>query len=438
MKILVIDDDPAIRQSLQLVLRRSGYECILASNPTQAIEAVRTTEPDLALMDMNFTASVSGEEGLELLRRTKVLAPDMPVILITAWGSIPLAVEGMRLGAADFVTKPWVNAELLRRISTILSLKTPQAQKAPTDDFDRSGIIGNNEELQAVLAMAARVAPTDASVLILGENGTGKELIAEAIHRNSQRRDKPFVKVNLGGVSQSLFESEMFGHKKGAFTGAIADRVGRFELADGGTIFLDEIGELDLGSQVKLLRVLQEHTFEPLGDSRTRRTDVRVICATNASLEQMVKEKTFREDLFYRINLITLTLPSLRRRSDDIPALVDYFAGKASARIGRKAPRFTAAALRRLSALPFPGNVRELSNLVERILILSAGPVIDEADLAPCLPVAQPQNDQSLESIENQRILDAMRRSGDNVTKAAALLGLSRQALYRRLQKMNN
>lgn len=327
--ILIIDDDSAIRSSLSFMLKRAKYEVQAVPGPKEAMEAVRSITPQLILMDMNFSLSTDGAEGLLLLKQVKLFCPDVPVILMTAWGSIPLAVQGMRAGAFDFITKPWNNAALMQRIETALELTEKEeaagVSVTEAEDFDRSHIIGKSKALEAVLATVKRVSRTSASVLVTGESGTGKELIAEAIHLNSPRRNQPFVKVNLGGISQTLFESEMFGHKKGAFTDAVTDRKGRFELADKGTIFLDEIGELDLSCQVKLLRVLQEQTFEPLGESRPRKVDVRVVCATNANLEQMVREHTFREDLFYRINLITVHLPALRERREDIPLLARHF-----------------------------------------------------------------------------------------------------------------
>lgn len=309
--ILIVDDDAAVRLSLKLLLSRNGFETCEASSPKEAMTVVRTTTPRLVILDMNFSRTTTGEEGLVLLRQIKIFHPTVPVILITAWGSIPLAVEGVRAGAFDFITKPWDNQALLQRVNVALDLSTPAVEQ-DKDGFDASFIIGRSPALLNVLDTVRRIAATDAPVLIMGENGTGKELIAEAIHRNSQRKDKQMVKVNLGGISSSLFESEMFGHRKGAFTGAVADRKGRFAIADGGTIFLDEIGELDLNCQVKLLRVLQEHTYEMLGDSKPLHSDIRAICATNADLPAMVAAKTFREDLFYRINLITVTLPPLR------------------------------------------------------------------------------------------------------------------------------
>ena len=285
--------------------------------------------------------------------------PEVPCILMTAWGSIDLAVQGMRAGAFDFITKPWDNGVLLDRIETAIKINNASPATQP---IQSSPIVGTS--LSGILATVARVAPTNAPVLITGESGTGKELIAEAIHRQSQRANGPFVKVNLGGISTSLFESEMFGHKKGSFTDAKADRIGRFELAKGGTIFLDEIGELSLASQVKLLRVLQDQTYEVLGDSQTRRTDVRVVCATNADLRTMVEEKTFREDLFYRINIINLHLPPLRDRREDIPLLVNHFLRLACEANGLPLVTVSTEAIGYLQTLPFPGNIRELKNLV--------------------------------------------------------------------------
>ena len=288
--ILIIDDDKAVRLSLSVLLKRAGHEVIAVDGPAGALSAARTlTGVSLIIMDMNFSRATTGSEGIELLRQMKILLPEVPVILITAWGSIPLAVEGMRHGAFDFITKPWDNRLLLQRVETALTISLPDTTPLSAD-FDRDGIIGNDRALAELLDTARRVAATDAPVLILGENGTGKELVARAIHRNSRRAASPFVMVNLGGISQSLFESEMFGHVKGAYTDAGADRKGRFEMADKGTIFLDEIGDLDPACQVKLLRVLQQHTFERLGESTPRTADFRVIAATNADLPAMVAE----------------------------------------------------------------------------------------------------------------------------------------------------
>lgn len=394
-------------------------------------------------MDMNYTRSTTGEEGLELLAKVKVLAPEVPVILITAWGSIHLAVQGIRAGAFDFITKPWNNLALLESIRTAIQVQesSTAADAAPKSPFRRDKIIAKSPLLEPGLQTVSRIASTHAPVLITGESGTGKELIAEAIHENSERKDRPFIKVNLGGISLSLFESEMFGHKKGAFTDAHYDRKGRFELADGGSIFLDEIGDLDMVSQVKLLRVLQDHTFESLGDSRPKQVDTRIICATNRNLPQMVQQGEFREDLFYRINLITVQMPALRERREDIPLLVEYFARQQARQNGLEPVEISAEAMEYLSRLPYPGNVRELKNFVERTILVSQQPHLTEVDFKNQyveIAVKTGGHDtsvHSLEEIEKQMILRALELYGGNLSKVATALGLSRQAVYRRLEK---
>ncbi|MBR2243021.1 MAG: sigma-54-dependent Fis family transcriptional regulator [Prevotella sp.] len=468
--ILVVDDDKNIRLSLKLILERNEYEVALAEGPKEAMQIVRNTlAVELVLMDLNYTRATDGEEGLTLLKQVKVFRPDLPVILMTAWGSIDLAVQGMRAGAFDFITKPWDNGVLLDRIETARSL-TPnpsprgegskytqeqnQAVRVTTPLSPWRGVGG--EALSGILATVARVAPTNAPVLITGESGTGKELIAEAIHRQSQRANGPFVKVNLGGISTSLFESEMFGHKKGSFTDAKADRIGRFELAKGGTIFLDEIGELSLASQVKLLRVLQDQTYEVLGDSRTHRTDVRVICATNADLRAMVEEKTFREDLYYRINIINLHLPPLRDRREDIPLLVDHFLRMTCE--ANNLPLITASteAIGYLQTLPFPGNIRELKNLVERALLMKDPPpttpceggewLLTATDFqnsytsvqrlsTPLSPWREAGGEASLSSMERNAIAACIAKHNGNLSLVAKELGISRGALYRKIEK---
>lgn len=442
--ILIIDDDSAIRSSLSFMLKRAKYEVQAVAGPKEAIDAVRANQPQLILMDMNFSLSTNGEEGLTLLKQVKIFCPDVPVILMTAWGSIPLAVQGMQAGAFDFITKPWNNAALMQRIETALELtaKDQPSPDATDNDFNRSHIIGRSKALMGVLATIQRVAHTGASVLITGESGTGKELIAEAVHLNSTRRQQPFVKVNLGGISQSLFESEMFGHKKGAFTDAVSDRKGRFELADKGTIFLDEIGELDLSCQVKLLRVLQEQTFEPLGESRPRKVDVRVVCATNANLEEMVREHTFREDLFYRINLITVHLPALRERREDIPLLVRHFTECCCRNNKLPETRVSDDALEYLSRLPYPGNIRELKNLVERTVLVCGKDLLTAADFKSQYHPSQTEtatisNTQglTLEELEKQTIIQTLEKYDNNLSQVAHALGISRAALYRRLEK---
>ena len=462
--ILIVDDDKNIRLSLKLVLERNGYEVALAENPKEAIQVIRTVPAvNLVLMDMNYSLSTDGEEGLTLLRQIKVFRPEVPCILMTAWGTIDLAVQGMRAGAFDFITKPWDNGVLLDRIETALKLSSmPKLQangnsdKTPTprntkSEKGRYGIIGDSPYLMNVLDTVARVAPTNAPVLITGESGTGKELIAEAIHKQSRRASGPFVKVNLGGISTSLFESEMFGHKKGSFTDATADRIGRFELAEGGTIFLDEIGELSLASQVKLLRVLQDQTYEVLGDSHTRTADVRVICATNADLRAMVGEHTFREDLFYRINLINLHLPPLRERREDIPLLVKHFLSDACAVNGIMSTTVSAEAIAYLQTLPFTGNIRELKNLVERALLMKNPEknILDVEDFQTLAASSVNRGEKgslksdfnagmegvSLSSLERNAIAACIAKHNGNLSLVAKELGISRGALYRKIEK---
>lgn len=438
--ILIVDDDKAIRQSLALILKRKGYETLQAENPQEALSFLRERKFQLVIMDMNYTLSTTGEEGIHLLRQTKIFQPETPVILITAWGSIELAVEGMRYGAFDFITKPWNNLLLLQRIETAISLSSePDKPNEDSSNFDRCGFIGKNPQIEDLMKTVERIAPTNAPVLILGENGTGKELIANAIHKNSLRKDAPFVMVNLGGISTSLFESEMFGHSKGAFTGAVSERKGRFEMADKGTIFLDEIGDLSQDCQVKLLRVLQQHTFERLGESRARKTDIRAICATNADLTRMVKEHTFREDLFYRINLITLRIPPLRERRDDIPLLVRHFIESAASSHNIPQPEISSEAMDYLVRLPYPGNVRQLKNMVERAVLMCVGNRIEKSDFEflgeeqATIPTSV--SGATLEDLEKTAIMEALQKYDGNLSKVATALGITRQSLYRKIEK---
>lgn len=448
--ILIIDDDAVVRSSLGFLLKRAGLESEAVASPEEALSVVRRKMPRLILMDMNFTLTTTGEEGIRLLKQVKVFCPDVPVILMTAWGSIALAVQGMQAGAFDFITKPWNNLVLLKSIRTALEIseqkkigQTPLDRNEADHKFHFDKIIGRSAALMEVLGTVARIAPTNASVLITGESGTGKELIAEAIHLNSRRAKEAFVKVNLGGLSQSLFESEMFGHKKGAFTDAYIDRTGRFETANQGTIFLDEIGELELACQVKLLRVLQDQTFEVLGDSRPRKVDVRVVSATNRDLPGMVVDRAFREDLYYRINLITIHLPALRQRREDIPLLVRHFADKQAEINGLPKVEFASDALTYLQRLPFPGNIRELKNLVERTMLVSGKSRLEAADFEEqYMPSPITGNSSvsslsglTLDELEKQSIIHALEMHGGNLSHAAMALGISRAALYRRLEK---
>ncbi|KUG08105.1 sigma-54-dependent transcriptional regulator [Solirubrum puertoriconensis] len=455
--ILIVDDDIAVRTSLGLLLKQAGYATKAVGTPDDALRVVRETPPQLVLMDMNYSMATTGEDGLRLLGQVKEIAPQVPVILITGWGSISLAVEGMKAGAAEFVTKPWNNDSLLQTIRTVISLAEahaahPDDEVSPTRrqldrQYNFKNIVGQDAQLLQVLRSVGQVAATDASVLIEGESGTGKELIAEAIHLNSHRRNKPFVKVNLGGISASLFESEMFGHRRGAFTDAKADRQGRFEMANGGTIFLDEIGELDMGSQVKLLRVLQDRTYEVLGDSRSRSLDIRVICATNRDLAQEVREGRFREDLFYRINLITVRLPALRERPDDIPLLAQHFINNLRTAYNRHALKVNTRALHWLRDQQLPGNIRELKNLVERAVLVSGkdelGPEEFQAQAQRTTAKAVVPGElpavgmMTLDEMEAQMIRKTVDFYAGNLSRVAKALGLSRGALYRRLEKFN-
>ena len=437
-----------------MLLKQSGHTARSASTPEAALAVLADGGIDLVLQDMNYSRSTSGEEGMLLLRQIKGAHADVPVILITAWGSIALAVEGVKAGAADFVTKPWSNQHILRSIETAVRLaegagETDPEQKPPGREeldrrFDFAGLLGDDPQLRRILDLIGRVGPTDASVLITGESGTGKELVAEALHRNSRRNEGPFVKVNLGGVSSTLFESEMFGHVRGAFTDARADRAGRFEVARIGTIFLDEIGELDLASQVKLLRVLQDRTYEVLGSSRTRTVDVRVISATNRDLALAVREGGFREDLLYRLNLISIRLPSLRERSTDIPLLARHFLDSCATAYGRGKMELTEVATRWLQQQTWPGNVRQLKQTIERAVLVVDGQRIDRANfetLARLEPgdagggALPAPGSMTLDQLEREMISSCMKHYRGNISHVAEALGLSRAALYRRLEK---
>ena len=458
---LIVDDDLAIQTSLKLLLKQAGYPAQAVATPAEALAVMRESPPRLVLMDMNFSLATTGADGLALLHEVKAVAPRVPVILITGWGSIELAVAGMKAGAAEFITKPWHNEALLQTIRTVLAVHEAPSETEPAEaparqrrqldqQFQLKDIIGQDARLLHVLRQVGQVAATDAAVLIEGESGTGKELIAEAIHRNSHRARQPFVKVNLGGISSSLFESEMFGHRRGAFTDAKADRVGRFELANGGTIFLDEIGELELASQVKLLRVLQDRTYEVLGDSKPRRLDIRVIAATNRDLAELVAQGRFREDLFYRINLISVRLPALRERPADIPLLTQHFIAQLRATYQRPALKVGPRALHWLREQALPGNIRELKNLVERAVLVSGheelgpedfqanaqpGPARPPAGHGPAAGELPAPGSMTLDEVEAHMIRQSLAHYEGNISRVAKALGLSRGALYRRLEK---
>lgn len=448
--ILIIDDDIAVRTSLLLLLQGEGMAARDVSSPNEALAFLHHNTPSLIILDLNFSMETSGEEGLHLLGQVRKISPSVPVILITGWATIELAVRGMKAGANDFINKPWNNDHLLRSINTLLNLqekKTERLSRSKLDDrYEFRQIIGEDPGMLDILKTIGHVAATDASVLIMGESGTGKELVAEAIHLNSLRKNKPFVKVNLGGISTTLFESEMFGHIRGAFTDAKMDRIGRFEMANKGSIFLDEIGDLDPGSQVKLLRVLQDRTYEILGSSRTKVVDTRVICATNRDLTEMVDKGIFREDLLYRINLITIRLPALRERAGDIPLLVNFFVDNLREIYGRPRLTVTREAMKWLQQLPLPGNIRQLKNLVERTILVTKKEELGVHDFQLQLEtggrkktaISLPEpGSLTLEEMEIQMINKAMEFHKSRITRVAKSLGITRSALYRRLQKYN-
>jgi len=446
--ILIIDDDIAVRTSLLLLFKSEGYEAMDTPLPGEALTIIKKQNPELIILDLNFSIDTSGDEGLDLLGKIKKINPAVPVILITGWGSIELAVKGMKLGANDFINKPWSNAHFLQSVKTLIDLQDKKVEHRTRKQLDGKynfqHIIGEDPKILDILETIGRVAETDASVLVMGESGTGKELIAEAIHHNSKRRNKPFIKVNLGGISTSLFESEMFGHIRGAFTDARFDRMGRFEMANKGTIFLDEIGDLDASSQVKLLRVLQDRTYEVLGSSRTKTVDVRIVCATNKNLNEMISLTTFREDLLYRINLITINLPALRERPKDIPLLVNFFIDNLKEIYNRPTLTVSAGAMKWLQTLPLPGNIRQLKNLVERSILVSKKDILDIEDFRSQLELSPVKKGNlqlpgvgtlTLEQVEVEMIKRALEYHKNKITKAAKSLGLTRSALYRRLDK---
>jgi len=451
--ILIVDDDFSVATSLSLLLKQAGYSPQTAANPAEALEKLARENFALVLQDMNFSRKTTGEEGLELLKKIKAQKPQLPVILMTAWGSIALAVKGVQAGAADFITKPWSNEQLLQAVKTALGLAAARSS-SPTEKsltreeldarYDFRQLIGSDSKFLKILEVIGRVSPTDASVLITGESGTGKELIAEAIHRNSSRKNAPFVKVNLGGISATLFESEMFGHLKGAFTDAKFDRKGRFELANGGTIFLDEIGDLDLNCQVKLLRVLQDRTYEVLGSSVSRSADVRVISATNRNLLEMIEQGEFREDLLYRLNLIAIHLLSLRERRNDLPLLAQHFLQNIGHVYRRNDLGLRDSAIKWLQGFAWPGNIRQLKQVIERTVLMSNKEILEVDDFALAMQMQQDTGSKdalpavgsmTLDEMEKAMIIKAMQQYENNITRVAEALGLSRAALYRRFEK---
>jgi DNA-binding NtrC family response regulator len=449
--ILIVDDDVAVLESIAFLLKQNSYDSCKLDSPENIIQVIQDKQIELVILDMNFKVETTGEDGLRVIKTIKESFPEIPVILITGWGHMSLAIEGMKAGASDFLNKPWDNKHLIDAIQSALKLVNKETHQQIVKreelekNFNFSKIVGNDPKLLEVLQIVSRVSKTNASVLITGESGTGKELIAEAIHFNSDRSKNAFVKVNLGGLSDTLFESEIFGHKKGAFTDAYHDRKGRFEEADKGTIFLDELGELDLRSQVKLLRVLQERKFEVLGSSKTQNADVRVICATNKVLTEMVKMGTFREDLLYRVNLITLHIPALRDRKEDIPLLANHFLNNLKELYNRNNLEIAKSAYNWLKELPFYGNIRELKNLVERTILISEKETLEIEDFKKHIEDSVKRNvdkskipgvgEISLEELEIEMIKKAMKFHSNKIIQVASSLGISRNALYRRLEK---
>ncbi|MBO9663919.1 sigma-54 dependent transcriptional regulator [Dokdonella sp.] len=450
--ILIADDQRDIREALRLLLKAEGIGCVAVDGPAAAIEAARKQRFDAALIDLNYTRdTTSGAEGLDLLRELKKLDGELPVVAMTAWGTIDVAVEAMRLGAGDFIEKPWDNQRLVNVVGNQLALGKARrnerrlaAENALLRAGDDEEFIAASASMRALLATLQRVAPSDANVLVLGENGTGKGVIARKLHEASRRSAASFVKVNMGGIPESVFEAEMFGHVRGAFTDAKSDRIGRFELADGGTLFLDEIANIPPAQQPKLLRVLEDGELERVGSSRTLKVDVRLVSATNADLAADVARGAFRKDLMFRLNTVELRLPPLRERGEDIAQLAQSFLARYAARYQRDGLHFAPSALRALQNYAWPGNVRELSHVVERAALMADATQLDEDMLSLKPPAPHDINGAAalaasesltVEQAEERMVRQALERTSGNIQRAAALLGLSRPSLYRRLQK---
>lgn len=444
-RILIADDQEDILTALRLLLKAEGFAVDRAGSPAEVLSALDKREYDVLLIDLNYTRdTTSGVEGLDLLARVLSADPMLPVVVMTAWGTVDLAVEAMRRGAKDFIQKPWDNAHLLATVRAQASLSAAlrkgarlEAQNRLMTNDRRPVMIAESAAMQPVLAMIGRVGPSDANVLITGEPGTGKEVVARTLHAISNRSAQPMVTVNMGGLAEGVFESELFGHVKGAFTDAKTDRVGRFELAEGGTIFLDEIANLPFALQSKLLRVLETGEMERVGSSRTRRADVRVLSATNANLHAESADGRFRQDLLYRLNTVEIHLPPLRDRKEDILLLAHAHLKAMAQRYRKQVRGFAPAALQALTSHGWPGNVRELMHVVERAVLMAADDSISPGDLALRAPaaIAGKIDEMSLEEVEELLIRKALARHGGNVSHAAEALGLSRSALYRRLQR---
>ena len=442
--ILVVDDDPDVLTAVRLLLKTEVKEVITEKNPENLRWHLNKDHFDLILLDMNFTSSIhTGNEGLFWLNEIKKLKTDSAVIMITAYGDIDLAVRSLKEGAADFVVKPWHNEKLISIIKDALKRKESKTSLTPgfhSDSIIGRELIGESEAMQQIFYKVEKIAPTDANILILGENGTGKDLVAKAIHQQSLRADKPYVKVDVGALTESLFESELFGYKRGAFTDAREDRMGRFETANGGTLFLDEIGNISLQQQAKLLNVLQNRQINRLGSNEAIAIDIRLICATNVSLSELANENRFRKDLIYRINTVEIVMPPLRKRGNDILLLARHFSRLYCNKYIKPELEFDNKAIEKLMSYHYPGNVRELQYTIERAVIMADEDVLQPNDLifSPIESAAASDNEpeeMKLSTIEKNTILKVIEKNNGNITKAAKELGLTRTALYRRLSK---
>ncbi|MBL0883171.1 MAG: sigma-54-dependent Fis family transcriptional regulator [Chitinophagaceae bacterium] len=441
-RILVVDDDTDVLTAVRLLLRTEVKEVTIEKNPEQIPSLLARNAYDLVLLDMNFNASINtGNEGMYWLKRVKEIQPATAVIMITAYGDIDLAVRSLKKGAADFVVKPWHNEKLLLTLETVIAGKGKKAAAVSGQMSNiKTKLIGKSEVMLEIFYKISKIAPTDANILILGENGTGKDLIAAAIHEESPRKAGPYVKVDVGALTESLFESELFGHKKGAFTDARDDRTGRFEAANGGTLFLDEIGNISLQQQAKLLSVLQNRQVTKLGANESVPLDIRLVCATNLPLIELANEKRFRKDLIYRINTVEIVVPPLRKRKEDIPLLAEHFASMYAEKYLKPNIRFDISAIEKLQQYLFPGNVRELQYTIERAIIMADSEKIEAKDLlfSPLesqLTQQEEQTDHKLSTIEKNTIMRVIDKHNGNISRAAKELGLTRTALYRRLSK---
>ncbi|MDQ6828561.1 MAG: sigma-54 dependent transcriptional regulator [Gemmatimonadota bacterium] len=445
-RVLIADDQGDIVEALRLMLKGEGYSIATAASPAAVLRALETQDFDVALIDLNYARdTTSGREGLDMLERIQEIDSTLPVVVMTAWGSVEGAVEAIRRGARDYVEKPWDNQRLLATLRAQIelgrALRSSHRLEEENSALRRDGrdhlphMIAESPRMQPVLRLMERIAPSDANVLVTGEHGTGKELVARWIHAASNRAAKPFVAVNMGGLSEGVFESELFGHVKGAFTDAKTDRVGRFELADGGTLFLDEIANISMAQQSKLLRVLQMGELERVGSSKTKQVNVRVLSATNADVREAVSAGRFREDLLFRLNTIEIHLPALRDRREDVAPLALHFLRRHATRYAKQLTGFDTSALQALLEHNWPGNVRELDHSVERAVLMAQGDTLRAGDLALRAATGTPSrlDDMTLEEVERLLIQKALTRFDGNVSQAAKALGLSRSALYRRL-----